>query len=290
MGVINNLPQRPIVHCLADTPSYDEVAFAVSKLNSGKAPDINGFTAEIVKSGGDKMIEMIHQLMSHYWEKGSVPQEWIDAVLISLYKSGGQDICGNFRGISLLSIISKVLARIHLSRLNTHIVPNGVSESQCGFRANRGTADMVFSLRQLQEKRIEQNLDLYHCFIDLSKAFDTVNREVLWVVLGKCGCPPKFVTMVKSLHVTMKARVNFWGTLSEPFSVDNGVKQGDLEGPTLFAIYFAIMILYAFKDTDEGIYIRYRTSGSVFDIRRLKRNFGNFVELIVIYSTQTTVI
>ena len=56
--------------------------------------------------------------------------------------------------------------------------------------------------------------------------------------------------MVKSLHADMKAHVNFGGTLSELFSVDNGVKQGDLEGPTLFAIYFAVMILYAFKDTD----------------------------------------
>ena len=139
---------------------------------------------------------------------------------------------------------------------------------------------MVFSLRQLQEKCIEQNLNLYHCFIDLSKAFDTVNREALWVVLGKCGCPPKFVNMVKSLHADMKARVNFGGTLSEPFSVDNGVKQGDLEAPTIFAIYFAVMLLYAFKDLDEGIYIRYKTTGSVFDLTRLKRNFDNFVALI----------
>ena len=59
MDVINNLPQRPIVQCLSDKPSYDEVAFAVSKLNSGKAPDINGFTAEIVKSGGENMITLL---------------------------------------------------------------------------------------------------------------------------------------------------------------------------------------------------------------------------------------
>ena len=280
MDVINSLPQHPIVLQMSDSPSHDEVASAMRKLNSGKAPDVNGFTAEIVKSGGEYMTEMIHNLMSHYWEKESVPQEWIDAILVSLHKSGGQDTCGNFRGISLLSIVGKVLARIQLDRLNTHIVPNIVSESQCGFRPNRGTNDMVFSLRQLQEKCIEQNLNLYHCFIDLSKAFDTVNREALWVVLGKCGCPPKFVNMVKSLHADMKARVNFGGTLSEPFSVDNGVKQGDLEAPTIFAIYFAVMLLYAFKDLDEGIYIRYKTTGSVFDLTRLKRNFDNFVALI----------
>ena len=139
---------------------------------------------------------------------------------------------------------------------------------------------MVFSVRQLQEKCIEQNLNLFHCFIDLSKAFDTVNREALWVVLGKCGCPPKFVSMVKSLHADMKARVNFGGALSEPFSVDNGVKQGDLSAPTLFAIYFAAMLSVAFKDHTEGIYIRYRTSGSVFDLSRLKANSKVFMSVI----------
>ena len=86
--------------------------------------------------------------------------------------------------------------------------------------------------------------------------------------------------MVKSLHADMKSRVNFGGSLSEPFSVDNGVKQGDLETLLLFAIYFAVTILCAFKDLDEGIFVRYRTPGSVFDIRRLKRNFENFVALI----------
>ena len=280
MEIINSIPQRPIVAELSNNPTHDEVVSAIKKLNSGKAPDMNGFTAEILKCGGDNMISMLHQLMTHFWEKGSVPQEWVDALLVSLYKSGGQDICGNFRGISLLSIIGKVLARIQLDRLNTHIAPNVISESQCGFRPNRGTTDMVFSLRQLQEKCIEQNLDLYHCFIDLSKAFDTVNREALWVVLGKCGCPPKFVSMIKSLHADMKARVNFGGALSEPFNVDNGVKQGDLSAPTLFAIYFAAMLAYAFKDLSEGIYVRYRSTGSVFDLCRLRANSKVFVAVV----------
>ena len=280
MDIVNSVPQRPVVVELSESLSFDEVASAVKKLNSNKAPDINGFTSEILQCGGLDMIQMLHQLISYYWEKDSVPQEWIDAVLVSLHKSGAHDQCGNFRGISLLSIIGKVLARILLDRLNTRIAPNVISESQCGFRPNRGTTDMVFSVRQLQEKCIEQNLDLFHCFIDLSKAFDTVNREALWLVLRKCGCPPKFVNMVKSLHADMKARVNFGGALSEPFSVDNGVKQGDLSAPTLFAIYFAAMLLIALADSTDGIYIRYRTSGSVFDLSRLRANSKVFISVV----------
>ena len=85
---------------------------------------------------------------------------------------------------------------------------------------------MVFTARQLQEKCIEQRLPLYQVFVDLTKAFDTVNRDALWITLGKIGCPPTFVRMFQELHRDMKARVTFNGKLSEEFAVDNGVRQG----------------------------------------------------------------
>ena len=78
-----------------------------------------------------------------------------------------------------------------------------------------GTVDMIFSGQQLQEKCKEQNLPLYQCFIDLSKAFDTVNRSTLWKNLLKLGCPERFVDLIRSLHNGMKARVSFNRTLSE---------------------------------------------------------------------------
>ena len=106
-------------------------------------------------------------------------------------------------------------------------------------------------------------------FIDLSKAFDTVNRSTLWKFLLKLGCPERFVGLIRSLHNGMKARVSFNGTLSEEISINNRVKQGDISAPTLFNIYFAIVFLVAFYENSDGIYIRYRTSGSVFDVRRL---------------------
>ena len=67
--------------------------------------------------------------------------------------------------------------------------------------------------------------------------------------------------MIKSLHDGMQARINFNGNLSEPIPVENGVKQGDILAPTLFAIYFAVVFDIAFKDNENGIYIRYRTDG-----------------------------
>ena len=133
------------------------------------------------------------------------PQDWRDAILVSLYKKGPKDQCDNYRGISLLSVVGKSFARILLNRLLKYVVPNILPESQCGFRPNRGTMDMIFTARQIQEKCQEQQLDLYYCIIDLTKAFDTVNREALWKILVKLGCPEKFIGLIRSLHNDMKA-------------------------------------------------------------------------------------
>ena len=91
----------------------------------------------------------------------------------------------------LLSIAGQILAKILLNRLNAHLDKAGlIPESQCGFRKDRGTIDMIFTARQLQEKCQEQNEDLYMTFVDLTKAFDTVSRDGLWKIVTKFGCPP----------------------------------------------------------------------------------------------------
>ena len=96
--------------------------------------------------------------------------------------------------MSLLSIAGKILARIILNRLIFNISEHNLLEAQCGFRPGRSTTDMIFAVRQVQEKCREQNLDLYAVFVDLTKEFDTVDRAALWTVLQKLGCPRKFVT------------------------------------------------------------------------------------------------
>ena len=76
------------------------------------------------------------------------------------------------------------------------------------------------------EKAREQRQDLYIAFVDLAKAFDTVNRESLWRVMSKCGCPPKFMDIIKGFHTGMSACVSAGGLVSDPFEVTVGVKQG----------------------------------------------------------------
>ena len=129
---------------------------------------------------------------------------------------------------------------------------------QFGFRKDRRTIDMVFIARQLQEKCQEQNVDLYMILVDLTKALDTVNRDGLWKIMVKFGCPSRFIAMVRQFHDGMQTRIQNYEEYSKPFLVHNGVKQVCVMAPTLFSLMFSAMLTDAFKDADAGFPIRYR--------------------------------
>ena len=140
------------------------------------------------------MTELFHTI----WRKEAIPQEFKNASIIHLFKrKGNPQLCDNHRGICLLSIAGKVLARVLLNRLNEYFEQAALlPESHCGSRMDRGTIYMIFRARQLQEKCQEQNMDLYMTFADLTKAFNTVSREGLWKIIAEFGCPTKFIAMV----------------------------------------------------------------------------------------------
>ena len=127
---------------------------------------------------------------------------------------------------------------------------------------------MIFTVRQVQEKCLEQNVDLYSVSIDLTKAFDTVNREALWNVLARYSCPPKFIQITRLFHVDMTGQVLSNGEQSGPFSISKGVKQGCV-APVLFNLFFACVLRQAVGNMDKGVYVRFRYDGSIFDLRRL---------------------
>ena len=150
-------------------------------MSADTAPGSDAIPAEIYKAGGTPVAKKMAELFHIMWRKEAIPQELKGASIIHLFKrKGNSQLRDNHRGISLLSIAGKVLAKILLNRLNEHLEQSGLlPESQCGFRKDRGTIDIIFTARQLQEKCQEQNIDLYMTFVDLTKAFDTVSREGL---------------------------------------------------------------------------------------------------------------
>jgi len=111
---------------------------------------------------------------------------------------------------------------------------------------------------------------LYITFVDLTKAFDTVNRDGLWKIMAKFGCPEKFINIVRLFHDGMEARVKDNGEFSEPFPVTNGVKQGCVLAPTLFSMLFSAMLTDAFRNENVGIEFRSRTGGGFYKPQRLR--------------------
>ena len=131
---------------------------------------------------------------------------------------------------------------------------------------------MIFVARQLQEKCREQNRNLCMAFIDLAKAFDTVNRDLLWRVMRKFGCPQKFTNVVRAFHSGMMATVIVGGKETEPFGVEVGVKQGCVIAPVIFNVYLAAatsLFRQRFR-SGGGIGLTYRMDGGLFNLRRLQ--------------------
>jgi len=176
--ITSHIHQQPTQEWMNKCPNVTEVLRAVNALSDRKSPGVDGIHSELLKKGGAELILRLTELIRESWRNEEVPQDWKDAQLVTIFMKGDRRICGNYRGISLLSIPEKVFARILLNRL-TQYVEQFLPETQCGFRADRGTSDMIFSLRQIQEKYIEQNMPLYMILVDFTKAFDTVNRLTL---------------------------------------------------------------------------------------------------------------
>nr|VZI00205.1 unnamed protein product [Spirometra erinaceieuropaei] len=269
-AAIERLPQVETNVDLDLPPSLQETIRAVQQLSSGKAPGSDVIPAEVYKHGGPHLMDHLTALFHEMWRQGEVPQDFIDATIVHLNKrKGNRQACDNHRGISLLNIAGKIFARILLNRLNNHLEQGLLPESQCGFRCHRGTTDMIFAARQLQEKCQEMRTHLYSTFVDLTKAFDTVNREGLWKIMQKFGCPERFTHMVRQLHDGMMARVTDNGAVSEAFAVTNGVTQGYVLAPTLFSLMFSAMLMDAYRDERPGIRIAYRTDGHLLNQRRM---------------------
>ena len=159
-----------------------------------------------------------------------------------------------------------MLAKIMLTRLLEHVVDLVLLESPCGFRRGRSTIDIIFVVRQLQEKCREQHQDL--AFVDLSRAYDIVKRDLLWNILLKFGCPPTFIAILQQFNTGMCAQVVMAGSQSSSFPVEVGVKQGCVLAPIIFNLLLDAITLVSHRDmqSSDCVGIQYR----LFNLRRLR--------------------
>ena len=170
--------------------------------------------------GSEEFRALLLNLTHTVWQ---VPREWADAILVPIPKKGNLRNCDNWRGIALLDVVGKVVAKILQERLQ-QVAEEELPESQCGFRKGRGCADMFFTIRQFVEKAIEHRTKQFFLFIDLKMAYDSVPRTAMWYALEN---------IIRSFHECMKAQVRVGGETLKEISVENNLRQGCSMAPVL---------------------------------------------------------
>ena len=197
----------PIMEELDTAPTSDEISKATDALTTGKALGKDGILSEILWFAKNPSLGYLCELLSLCWREGTVPQDIGDANIVTLYiNKGDRGDCNNYCSISFLSIVGKLFAHVVLKRLLA-LADRVYPEAQCRFRANRSIFNMVFSLRQLQEKCKEQGKSLYIAPIDLKEAFELLSRDDLFKIINKVGCLPTLLSIMKSFHNYMKGTI-----------------------------------------------------------------------------------
>ena len=215
--------------------------------------------AELLKSGGETVIDWLTELMQEVWQTRKVQQ---NATLIPLFKKDRTQ-CNNYSEISLLSVSGKVLTLILLQRLHAIIDPQ-LLEAQCGFRKGRGTADQIWVVRQTVERATEYRILLFLCFVDLTKAYDSVNRQSMAAILKEYGVPHQLIAIIEELHFETWCKVRFAGDTSEIFEVTTGVRQGCVLSPLIFICFLDKILREAKTTLNGGLKIDYTMTEGVF--------------------------
>ena len=236
-------------------PTYAETQKAVRAMVNWKAPGADSVPVELVKLDDPTrepvVLKHFHAILVRVWRGEEIQQEWKDATIKVLHKKSDRSDCNNFRGISLLSHTGKLLLKIVANRLSDFCEAQQIlPEEQCGFRPVRSTIDMLFVVRRLQELGRQRKIPLYMCCVDLQKAYDSVDRELLWKVLARAGVPSVIIDAIRQFHDGMRARVRMDdGELSEWFEV---TRQGCVLSPLLFNIFFAAVPTPGTGSTEEN--------------------------------------
>ena len=130
----------------------------------------------------------------------------------------------------------KLLLTIILRRISDKI-NREVGDEQAGFRKNSGTREGIFNLKMIVEKYIEAQKDIYACFIDYSKAFDTVNHEKLIECLKTTDIDQSDIALIANLFWERDTKIRIGNDMSESVKIKRGVRQGCVLSPSLFNLY-----------------------------------------------------
>ena len=211
-----------------------EVRGSLKKMKNGKAPGPSGITSDLLKAGGEPVIEELHRIYENIMKEEQGAKEWEESLTAVVFKGKGDALeCGNYRGIRLLEHSMKVWEKILEERLRKIVK---INKCQFGFMPGKSTTEAIFVMRQLQEKYRKKRKRLYHIFVDLEKAFDRIPRAAIRWALRRQRVPERLITQVMALYSGARSRVRTIAGLSEEFEMRVGVHQGSALSPLLFII------------------------------------------------------
>lgn len=227
-------------------PVVEEVKHAIHSLKNNKAVGLDHVVAEALKAGGEALAIRLHSLFKLIWTSNVVPSRWKKAAVIPILKKGDNRECKNYRGISLLSIVGKVLMKIIQSHLQKHREMTS-REEQAEFRPRQGCSYQIFTLRRLMEERIQCGRRTVIIFIDFKSAFDCIDWPALWRALAAEHIPAKIIELLRIAYDGSTSQVRILDEVSEEFPIMTGVRQGDVVSLLLFNIVIDAIMRKAFE-------------------------------------------
>lgn len=212
-----------------------EVRRAIRKLKPGSSPGPDGVPAYIIKGCIDYLSAPITYVFNLILSTGHYPVHWKVSRVTPIPKSGPRTMVENSRPVANLSSVPKVFESVVHGTVATQFCPF-VSDAQHAFVARRSVATNLLSLVDLLSRRLDEGLQVDVVYLDLQKAFDRVDNDVLLHKLGAAGFVPRLLKLFASYFSGRKQFVKYGSYHSEPYDTRSGVSQGSILGPFFFVI------------------------------------------------------
>ena len=247
--------QRETTFTHLDEPfSQTEIKEAILSLSANKACGVDNIMNEYFKNAVHILTEPIKILFNKILYTGTFPSQWATGLVVPIYKKGDADDTNNYRGITLISCFAKLFTSVINNRLKIWQKENEISsDAQFGFKSNHCTTDAIFILKYLIEKQLNDKKKLYCAFIDLKKAFDSVSRTALWYKIIKSGLDGKLLSIIRSLYDKIKLRVKCFNSLSDLYTCEVGLLQGDILSTFPFSIFLNDIEMHLGENIQDGI-------------------------------------
>lgn len=232
------------IHTLYLNPvTPNEIEDIITNLKHNCAPGLDEITNTVLKSSKKQIIEPLTALTNRALSEGIFPDIFKKAVIIPIHKGGDRNELGNYRPISLLSSVGKIIEKCINNRLNNFLNKhNLLNTRQYGFKENCSTEDAIIDLTSALYNAVNNNLKALTIFIDLAKAYDTVNHKLLLEKLEKLGVRGVGHNLLKSYLESRFQCTRVKDSISNIHEVKCGIPQGSVLGCTLFSIYIDEML------------------------------------------------